>query len=52
MYTPTNGGVGAQPLADAVVSTRYIYTLALALMGRSLMATPFLLKRPRVYQFR
>jgi len=36
MYTPTNGGVGAQPLADAVVSTRYIYTLALALMGLAL----------------
>jgi hypothetical protein len=37
MYTPTNGGVGAQPLADAVVRTRYIYTLALALMGLALV---------------
>jgi hypothetical protein len=36
MDTPTNDGVGAQPLADAVVSTRYIYTLALALMGLAL----------------
>jgi hypothetical protein len=34
MYTPANGEV--RPLEDVVVSTRYIYTLALALVGLAL----------------
>jgi hypothetical protein len=33
MYTPANGEVRAQALGDVVVSTRYIYALALALVG-------------------
>ena len=36
MDTPVNGGVGAQPLQDVVIGTRYIYTLALALVGLAL----------------
>jgi hypothetical protein len=36
MDTPANGGVGAQPLQDVVIGTRYIYTLALALVGLAL----------------
>jgi hypothetical protein len=34
MHTPANGGAG--PPIDAVVDTRYIYTLALALVGLAL----------------
>ena len=34
MDTPAN--IGAQPLQDVVVGTRYIYTLALALVGLAL----------------
>ena len=36
MDTPANGGVGAQPLQDVDIGTRYIYTLALALVGLAL----------------
>jgi len=36
MYTPANGEVRAQALEDVVVGTRYIYTLALALVGLAL----------------
>ena len=36
MDIPANGGVGAQPLQDVVIGTRYIYTLALALVGLAL----------------
>ena len=36
MDTSANGGVGAQPLEDVVIGTRYIYTLALALVGLAL----------------
>ena len=36
METPAIGGVGAQPLEDIVIGTRYIYTLALALVGLAL----------------
>jgi len=36
MYTPANGEVRAGPLEDVVVNTRYIYTLALALVGLAL----------------
>jgi len=42
MDTPANGGVGAQPLQDVVVSTRYIYTLALALVGLALATSTIL----------
>jgi len=48
MYTPTNGGIGAQPLDDAVVSTRYIYTFALALIGIALVASAILFFADRV----
>jgi hypothetical protein len=34
MNTPANGG--ARPVEDVVVGTRYIYTLALALVGLAL----------------
>jgi hypothetical protein len=34
MHTPANGGAG--PPIDLVVDTRYIYTLALALVGLAL----------------
>jgi hypothetical protein len=36
MYTPANGEVRAQAVEDVVVGTRYIYTLALALVGLAL----------------
>jgi len=39
MDTPANGGVGAQPL---VVSTRHIYTFALALMCMAVIASTIL----------
>jgi hypothetical protein len=42
MDTPANGGVGAQPLEDVVVSTRHIYTFALALICAALMASAIL----------
>jgi hypothetical protein len=38
MVTPANGRVGPQPLEDAVVSTRHIYTFALALIPIALVA--------------
>jgi len=40
MYTPTNGG--ARPPEDVVVDTRYIYTLALALVGFALASSAIL----------
>ena len=42
MDIPANGGVGAQPLEDVVIGTRYIYTLALALVGLALATSAIL----------
>ena len=39
METPANGGVGTQPLEDAVGRTHYIYTLALVLAFIALVAS-------------
>jgi len=40
MYTPANGGT--RPPEDVVVDTRYIYTLALALVGLALATSAIL----------
>jgi hypothetical protein len=39
MVTPADGGVGPQPLEDVVVSTRPIYTFAIALIPIALVAS-------------
>jgi hypothetical protein len=40
MNTPANGG--ARPVEDVVVGTRYIYALALALVGLALATSAIL----------